>query len=258
MLINLLAVGDIVGKTGLEMCSRRLHSIKKNMNIDFTIVNGENASGIGITKSQAEQIFNAGADVITLGNHTWGRPEIADYLDDCQYILRPANFSPQTPGRGYNTYEASFGPIRVINLVGRCGMDFVPQNPFLEIENLLKTRDSVITVIDFHAEATSEMLAMAYYLDGRVAALWGTHTHVQTSDGAILPKGTGYITDLGMTGAKHSVIGIEPEQSIAMFRGDIRGKFMPAAGKSKMECAIFTIDTKTKRCTDVQALRIED
>ena len=257
MLVNILAVGDVVGNAGLDILSRRLRTVQQMKNIAFTVVNGENASGIGITPRQAESIFTAGADVITLGNHTWGRPEIADYLDDCRYILRPANYSPQVPGRGSGVFETSFGQIRVINLIGRCGMDFGPQNPFLLAENLLRD-ESVLTLVDFHAEATSEKLAMAYMTDGKAAALWGTHTHVQTSDAQVFPGGTGYITDLGMTGPVRSVIGIPPEQSIALFRGDVRGKFSAAGGPAKMEVAVFTIDTQTRRCVSVEALRIED
>jgi len=256
MLVNILAVGDIVGKTGLQMLSRSLRGIKKLKNIVFTVVNGENASGVGLTPQQAEEIFAAGADVITLGNHAWGRSEICDYLDDCRYILRPANFAPQSPGRGYGVFDSPFGPVLVMNLIGRCGMDFGPDNPFLAAEAILKKTDTKMILADFHAEATSEKLAMAYMLDGRVSALWGTHTHVQTSDCRVFPKGTGYITDLGMTGPAESVLGVKPEQSIAMFRGDMRPRFETAPGEAKLECAVFTVDTETGLCTAAEAMRI--
>lgn len=258
MIVNILAVGDVVGKPGLLILERRLRSIQKIKEISFTVVNGENASGIGITQEQAESIFSAGADVITLGNHTWGKPGIGDYIDDCRYILRPANYAPQVPGRGCGVYDAPFGKVRVINLIGRCNMDYGPDNPFLEAEKLLREEDDIVTLVDMHAEATSEKLAMGYHLDGRVSAVWGTHTHVQTSDGSVLPKGTGYITDIGMTGPKYSVIGVKPSQSVSMFRGDVKGRFEVAEGDVKLECAVFTIDTETRQCRGVEALRIED
>lgn len=258
MPVNILAVGDIAGRCGLEMLSRRLRSIQKFENIRFTVVNGENAAGIGITPQQAREILSAGADVITLGNHTWGRQEIAETLDENPYILRPANFAPQTPGRGLGLYETSFGKVAVINLIGRCNMDFGPDNPFLEADRLLKNLDAGIVLVDFHAEATSEKLALGSYLDGRVSAVWGTHTHVQTSDARVLPRGTGYITDLGMTGAINSVIGVKTDISISFFLGNPPRRFEAADGEAKLECAVFEIDEKTGRCLGVRALRITD
>jgi len=258
MVVNILAVGDVVGASGLEYLSKKLRAVKKLKNISFTVVNGENASGIGLTPGQAEDIFSAGADVITLGNHTFGKSNIIPYLDDCRYILRPANYAPQNPGRGWGIFEASFGQVCVINLIGRCGMNFGTENPFFEADRILKKSDCKITLVDLHAEATSEKLAMANYLDGRISALWGTHTHVQTSDAQVFPKGTGYITDLGMTGPKNSVLGINPEQSISMFLGNPPQHYEAAQGPCKMECAIFEIDTDTGLCLSVENLRITD
>jgi metallophosphoesterase (TIGR00282 family) len=256
--VNILAVGDIAGKCGLDILSRRLRSIQRLEKIRFTVVNGENAAGIGITPQQAREILSAGADVITLGNHTWGKQEIAETLDDSPYILRPSNFAPQVPGRGLGVYETSFGEVAVINLIGRCNMDFGPDNPFLEADRLLKKLSAKIILVDFHAEATSEKLALAGYLDGRVSALWGTHTHVQTSDACVLPRGTGYITDLGMTGPINSVIGVKTEISISFFLGNPPRRFEAADGEGKLECAVFEIDEKTGRCLGVKALRITD
>ncbi len=258
MSVNILAVGDVAGRSGLDILSRRLRSIIRLENIHFTVVNGENAAGIGIAPVQAREILSAGADVITLGNHTWAKQDICETLDDSPYILRPANFAPQTPGRGAGVYETSFGGVTVINLIGRCNMDFGPDNPFFEADRLLKSCETKIVLVDLHAEATSEKLAMGNYLDGRVSAVWGTHTHVQTSDACVLPKGTGYITDLGMTGPVNSVIGVKAEISISMFLGNPPRRFEAADGDAKLECAVFEIDENTGKCLDVKALRLLD
>lgn len=258
MNINILAVGDVVGSAGLEILSKKLPAVKKLKGIAFAVVNGENASGTGITPRQAEEIFGAGADVITLGNHTFSRPDIIHYLDDCPYILRPANFAPQNPGRGYGVFETAFGDVCVINLIGRCGMNFGTENPFFAADKIAKETKAKITLVDIHAEATSEKLAMAYYLDGRVSAVWGTHTHVQTSDADVFENGTGYITDLGMTGPKRSVIGVRAEQSVSMFLGNPPQRYEAASGEAKMECAIFEINAETGRCISAEALRITE
>lgn len=256
MTVNILAVGDVCGKTGLDILHRHLRSLQKMKQIAFTVVNGENANGVGITPQQAEEILDAGADVITLGNHTWGRWEIQNYLDDSSTILRPANFAPQCPGRGWGVYQTAFGEIAVINLIGRYNLDSNNDNPFRTADAILKRCDTKLVLVDMHAEATSERLAMGYHLDGRVSAVWGTHTHVQTSDGGVLPKGTGYISDLGMTGPGNSILGIDPKQSISRFLGDPPSRYMPAEGPGKLEGAIFTLDTETGRCTNVEALRL--
>lgn len=254
--MNILAVGDVTGEQGLDILHKKLRHIIKENDIAFTVVNGENADMTGILPSQAEEIFNCGADIITLGNHTWGKHQILNYLDDNRYILRPANFSPQVPGRGYGIFETNFGNICVINLIGRFGMGMQSENPFLQVEKILDHTEADYFLLDFHAEATSEKLAMAWYLDGRISAIWGTHTHVQTSDAIVLPKGTGYITDLGMTGPIYSVLGVAPEQSISMFLGNPPQKFSSAGGHSKLECAVFELDEKTKRCLSVQTMRL--
>ena len=256
--MNILAVGDVVNESGLRFLRKKLRGLQKLTGADFTVVNGENAAGTGILPRQAEEILDAGADLITLGNHAFRRKEIAPYLDDNPRILRPLNLAPQVPGRGWGEYETPAGPLLAVNLIGRCGMDFGPDNPFLAAERLLKEHKPRFILIDFHAEATSEKLAMAYFLDGRVSALWGTHTHVQTSDGAVFPKGTGYITDLGMTGPAVSVLGVKPEQSVRMFLGDPYAPFSGAEGPAKLECALFSLDDATGLCTEVQALRIEE
>ena len=255
---KVLAVGDVVGNPGMERVRRSLRYLKRKTGADFVIVNGENASVVGITPNQAEDILDAGADVITLGNHSFNRREIVPYLDDCPQILRPANYAPQTPGVGWKAFDSKAGPVAVIDLIGRCNMDYGPDNPFLMIEKILKQIDTKLILVELHAEATSEKLAMGYLLDGRVSALWGTHTHVPTADTMILPKGTGYVTDLGMTGPKNSVLGIRPELSIAKFRGDLTGRYQWADGPTKMEAVLFTIDTGTGRCRGVERVDISD
>ena len=245
---KVLAVGDVVGGPGMDRVCKSLRWMKKKTGADFVVVNGENASVVGITPNQAEDILDAGADVITMGNHTYAKREIVDYMEDASRILRPANYAPQAPGRGYGIYETTIGPVAVIDLQGRVNMDYTPDNPFLEIERILKEIDTKIILVELHAEATSEKLAMGYMLDGRVSALWGTHTHVPTADAQVLPQGTGYVTDLGMTGPKISVLGIQPQLSIAKFRGDLPERYRWAGGPTKMEAVLFTIDSQTGLC----------
>ena len=255
MELRVLAVGDVVGNPGMERIRKSLRRLIRKTGADFTVVNGENASVVGLTPRQAEDILDAGADVITLGNHSFSKREIVPYLEDTDRILRPANYAPQTPGRGWAVYETRFGPVGVIDLIGRCNMDYGPDNPFLLVEKLLKKLDTKLILVELHAEATSEKLAMGYMLDGRVSAVWGTHTHVPTADIQVLPQGTGYVTDLGMTGPRDSVLGIRPELSIARFRGDLPERYRWAEGETKLEGALFTIDAATGKC--LKAERVE-
>lgn len=245
MEFRVLAVGDVCGGAGLGYLQRRLRPLKQAHGVDFCVVNGENAAIVGITPKQADAIFAAGADVVTLGNHSFQRREIANTLEDNLYLLRPANESPLFPGRGVGVFDSKAGPVAVVNLLGRCGMDFRPDNPFLMVDRLLKPLETKLILVDFHAEASSEKRAMGYYLDGRVSAVWGTHTHVPTADDEILPKGTGYVTDLGMTGPRISVLGVKPEQSITHFRGGMNSRFETADGPCKLEAVLFTLDSAT-------------
>ena len=258
MEFKVLAVGDVVGNPGMDRVCRSLRFLKRKTCADFVVVNGENASVVGMTPRQAEDIFDAGADVITMGNHTFGKREIVDYMDECSRILRPANYAPQAPGNGWGVYDSKAGPVVVIDLQGRVNMDYTPDNPFLEIERILKKVDTKLIFVELHAEATSEKLAMGYMLDGRISALWGTHTHVPTADAQVLPKGTGYVTDLGMTGPKHSVLGIRPNLSIAKFRGDLTSRYQWAEGPTKMEAVLFTIDTATGLCRKAERVDLYD
>ena len=253
---KVLAVGDVVGNPGLERVRRHLRQLKRKTGADFAVVNGENAAVVGLTPNQAEDILDAGADVITMGNHTWGRRELVPYLEDNRRVLRPANLPPQQPGRGWGVFETSLGDVAVIDLIGRCGMDYTPDNPFLQVERILKNIRTRLIFVELHAEATSEKLAMGWMLDGRVSAVWGTHTHVQTGDERLLPGGTGYLTDLGMTGPRDSVLGIRPELSVKKFRGDLTGRYEPASGACQLNGCIFTVDAVSGRCTAVERVAI--
>ena len=180
MSVKILAVGDICGEPGLDVLDKRLRDYRKEMNIDFVVVNGENANVVGVTPRQADAIFKAGADVITLGNHTWTRTELRPYLEERRKILRPANFGPQCPGRGIGVYHAAFGDVCVLNLIGRFTLDNNTDNPFVIADGYMAEIKEKIILVDFHAEGTSEKRAMGFMLDGKASAVWGTHTHVQT------------------------------------------------------------------------------
>ena len=245
---KVLAVGDVVGNPGLERIRKSLRQLKRKFDVDFTVVNGENAAVVGLLPHQAEEILDAGADAITMGNHTWSKRDIVNYMDDCPQIIRPANYAPQVPGRGWQIFDTKAGPLALVDLIGRCNMDYGPDNPFLMIDKIKNQLDAKIILVEFHGEATSEKLAMGYMLDGQVRAVWGTHTHVPTADARVLPKGTGYVTDLGMTGPRESVLGIRPELSIAKFRGDLTERYRWADGPTKIEAGLFTIDSSTGKC----------
>ena len=255
---KVLCVGDVVGRPGMDRIRRSLRYLKRKTEADFVIVNGENAAVVGMTPDQAEDIFDAGADVITMGNHTFGKRELVTYMEENTRLLRPANYAPQSPGFGWGVYETKVGDVAVIDLQGRVNMDYTPDNPFLEVERILKEVKTKLIFVEIHAEATSEKLAMGYMLDGRISALWGTHTHVPTADTQILPNGTGYVTDLGMTGPKHSVLGIRPDLSIAKFRGDLTERYRWAEGETKMEAVLFTVDTATGLCRLAERVDLYD
>ena len=257
-MLRILAVGDVVGAAGLTVLSRHLRRLISSLEADFCIVNGENAAGVGLKGEHAFDIFDAGADVITLGNHAFAHKSVYDVLDENDYILRPANFAPQAPGRGAGLYEAKGRTIRVLNLIGRCEMDSNFDNPFTVADRLLRHLDADLCLVDFHAEATSEKGAMAYYLDGRVQALWGTHTHVPTADCQVLDRGLGFVTDLGMTGPARSVLGMKHEQAVNRFLGGLPMRFEPAPGPCKLEAVLFSLDTETKRCVHVERVDIAE
>ncbi len=257
MHFKVLAVGDITGESGVAFLRRHLGRLKQEKGIDFAVVNAENAAGNGLLPAQAEDIFAAGADVITLGNHTFGKMQIAHFLEENPYILRPANYTGRAPGKGWGVYDCGRVQVGVLNLIGRCGLDFNAENPFTTADRVLKNADKpTFVLVDLHAQATSEKLAMSYYLDGRVSALWGTHTHVPTADEHVCPKGMGYITDLGMTGPRESVLGIRPEQSVEFFLGGLPGRYRTAEGACKLQGAIFTLDSGTGLCVGVERIEV--
>lgn len=258
MEFKVLAVGDVVGTPGLKRLGKSLRKLKRETNADFVVVNGENASNLGMTPDQGEDIFSAGADVITMGNHTFSRREIVPYIEENRYVLRPANLPPQQPGRGWGVYESKAGDVAVIDLIGRVAMDYTPNNPFLLMDQILPQIQAKIILVELHAEATSEKLAMGYMLDGSVSAVWGTHTHVPTADAMVLPKGTGYVTDLGMTGPAVSVLGIQPKLSIDKFRGELYQRYQVADGPTKLNGVLFTIDSATGKCLGVKRVDVYD
>lgn len=251
MIYHILAIGDVVGEQGLAHLSKSLRAVKKLKDVHFTVVNGENAAGTGILPRQVEDLYAAGADVVTLGNHTFRRQQIAGRLEEDPYLLRPANFTGRAPGRGWGVYDCGHIQIGVMNLIGRCGLDFHADNPFIAADRLLRGDAPRFTVVDFHAEATSEKGAMGWHLDGRAAAVWGTHTHVPTADCRVLPQGTGFVTDLGMTGPVNSVLGIKPENSLNLFLGGLPRRYEEAEGNCKLNACLFTIDTEAKKCVNV-------
>lgn len=253
---RILAIGDIVGDEGVQHLTRVLPAFKRFQKIDFVVANGENAAGLGLLPRQLEELELSGVDVITMGNHTWAKQQIFPLLEEKEHLIRPANVSPKMPGHGVCICEKNGVSVGVINLIGRCNMDFGPDNPFPLADQLLKQINADLVLVDFHAEATSEKLAMAYYLDGRVTALWGTHTHVPTADERVFPKGTGYITDLGMTGPVESVLGIRPHQSVTTFLGGIPGRYVVASGPCKMEACLFTADLETGLCQQAERISI--
>lgn len=256
MSVKILAVGDVCGEPGLNYLTANLKRIRAELGVGFVVVNGENANVVGITPKQADAILHAGADVITLGNHTWTRTELRPYLEERRRILRPANFAPQCPGKGIAVYPTPFGDVCVMNLLGRFTLDTNTDNPFVIADGYMEEIREKIILVDFHAEGTSEKRAMGFLLDGRASAVWGTHTHVQTSDAQVLPKGTGYITDLGMTGSVNSVLGIDPEQSIGKFMGDPPRRYESAKGPVKLEGCLFEIDPESGHCLSAEGVRL--
>ena len=244
--MNILFIGDVVGDSGCEFIRRNLYKIKQKHNIDFIIANGENSSeNNGISPESADMLFASGVDFITTGNHVFRESEIKSYLDERRYIIRPLNYMNCHTGRGQDTYDAFTYKISVVNLQGSTFMTKV-NNPFQEVEKELKEIDSDIIIVDFHCEATSEKRAMGFFLDGKVTAVIGTHTHVQTADAQILPEGTAYITDAGMTGPSQSILGVEKSIIIDRFYNDTLKKFQYAETPAELNGVIIKLDEKFK------------
>jgi hypothetical protein len=263
--MNLLAFGDVCGEAGLRIVSAKLRTLKKYYGADVCVINGENADVLGIRPEQARRLFEAGADVVTIGNHVWNRPQIISELKENKFLLRPLNIASQTPGEGFTRLQLPSGRwLTVVCLVGRLYCEWNADSPFRALDGLLKIFSghkeygNDLFAVDFHAEATSEKIAFAHHFDGRVSAVFGTHTHVQTSDERILPGGTGTITDLGMTGPRHSVMGVKIEQSVGTFLGNVPVRYESPDTEALMEGAVFTIDEGTGKCTGVERIRVEE
>jgi metallophosphoesterase (TIGR00282 family) len=257
--VRILFIGDIFGRPGREIARRAIPALVSSREIDFVIANVENsAAGFGVTGDIADAILSYGVEVMTSGNHIWDKKEILDYIPRQQKLLRPANFPSGVPGRGSCLARTGGGePIGVLNLMGRVFMTPL-DDPFAlalqELENLrAKAR---VVIVDFHAEATSEKIAMGWHLDGRATAVLGTHTHVQTADNRILPKGTAYITDVGMTGPHDSVIGVTIEAALGRFRTSMPAKFEAATGPGRLNAVIITADPSTGRATAIERLSL--
>ena len=247
--MKILAVGDLIGESGLNKAKEIIKEIKEKEQIDFIIVNGENvAEGMGITLKHFNNILSIGTNVVTMGNHTWAKKDIFSFINHEQ-LIRPANYPEGVPGKGYIICKCKDKKIGVINLIGRTEMGILTENPFVIgkriVEKLKKEVD--IVIIDFHAEATAEKVAMGNYLDGIATIVYGTHTHVQTSDDRILPKGTGYLTDIGMTGPKNSVIGMDIEASLKRFVTTLPERYKMAEGECIFNGCIFDINDETCR-----------
>lgn len=257
--MKILLVGDIVGGPGRRVFREVVKRLRGENVVQAVVVNGENAAaGNGITLALAEELFAAGADVVTLGDHVWGQKEMESTIAGEKRLLRPANFPAGTPGQGFVTVQTPLGPITVVNLLGRVFMNPV-DCPFRAMDAVLKAvPGNVPVLVDFHAEATSEKIAMGYYLDGRVAAVFGTHTHVQTSDAAILPKGTAYMTDLGMTGPAYSVIGREIAPVLKRFTTGLPAKFEVASGLCVLEGAFLELDRQSGKAVSVTPYRFRE
>ena len=252
--MRVLAIGDVVGDPGCAHLREVLPSLKKKYEIDITVANGENsAEGNGILPSSAAHMFESGVDVITTGNHGLRRRQSYDIYDQKNGLIRPANYHPDAPGQGYYIFDNCRHRLCVINLQGLVYMQSI-QNPFECIDSLLEKLDTKCILVDFHAEATSEKLCLAHYLDGKISALVGTHTHVPTADARVLPGGTGYITDLGMCGGLNSVLGVQAEKAIYKMRTNLPVFFITDPEEVKLSGAVITIDSKTGRCTDIEGI----
>ena len=252
--MKILAIGDIVGERAVEKLEEELPMLIQEKQVDFVVANGENAAnGNGINKELFERILACGVDVVTMGNHTWGNTQIYDLLDRNE-IIRPANCSKTVPGKGYTFCEKEGKTILVINLLGRKYMQGVynADNPFVEVEEILKKEKADYIVVDFHAQGTGEKYVMAHFLDGKVSFVFGTHTHVQTADEKILPKGTGFITDIGMTGPNFSCLGTDPDNDLLSHYKDIPIEDILSNNPCMINGCIFELEERTGKTIQVE------
>lgn len=256
--MKILMIGDIVGRPGRKATSTLLPQITREHEIDFVVANGENAAGgRGINREIAEEFLRQGIEVITMGNHVWDNRDIFGFIDREPRLLRPANYPEDCPGRGYNIFRGPAGRrIAVINVSGRVFLANL-ECPFRTVDYILRQIENQadIILVDFHAEATSEKQALGWYLDGRVTAVLGTHTHVQTADETILPGGTAYITDVGMTGPGHSILGVKTKQVIERFLTQRPGPFEIAGGPIQLDAVVLDIDDSTMRPISINRVK---
>jgi metallophosphoesterase (TIGR00282 family) len=260
MKLNILCIGDIVGRPGRRVVAEKLKSLVREQAIDCVIANAENAAGgSGLTPQIYNKLLRYGVNLVTLGDHTYRKRDIIQILESADNIARPANFSEQAAGRGYGIYQTNKGPtIAVVSLIGRIFMK--PADcPYNAIDRLLPQlqQKADVIILDFHAEATSEKVAMGYYLDGRLSCCFGTHTHVVTADEQILPKGTAYITDIGMTGAHNSVLGRVTESVLKSFRTGMPFPFEIATDDVKINAILVTVDSNSKRAERIERVRVD-
>ena len=257
--MKILAVGDLVGENGVRKLKEILPKLRQEAKIDFVIVNAENsAGGMGITTAIFNDLKRLNVNAITMGNHTWGKKEIYNIIDD-ELINRPANYSRGVVGKGYHIYKQNGKNICVVNLIGRTDMGVQSDNPFSKMEDILnevKGKADII-IVDFHAEATAEKIAMKHFLDGKVTAIFGTHTHVQTADEEVTAKGTAYITDIGMTGPKNSVIGMEVNASIKRFVTSLPERYKLAEGSCIFNGCIIEINDENCRAISIERINIK-
>jgi metallophosphoesterase (TIGR00282 family) len=263
--LNILFVGDIFGSAGRKIVQEHIQHLRETHNVELLIMNAENAAGgFGVTPSIAQDLFSLGADVLTTGNHVWDKKELIDFYQSAngdprsvaKKILRPANYPAGTPGSGvYEGLTAAGTPYAVINLQGRVFM-VNNDDPFRLVDAILQKIKAKVIFVDMHAEATSEKIAMGWYLDGRVTAVIGTHTHVPTADERVLPNGTAYQTDVGMSGPYDSVIGVQKELALHRFLTNLPAKFEPAKGDPRLSAALITCDPATGRASRIQRIML--
>ena len=255
--MRILAIGDIIGESGIKKVKEVLPDLKNKEKIDFVIVNAENAGdGMGINLSAYKELKLLPIDIMTMGNHTWSKKDIFGFIEE-EKIIRPANYTKNVPGIGYKLIECKNKKILVVNLLGRVDMPVLSENPFLVAEKIIEKIDADIKIVDFHAEATAEKMAMGYFLDGKVNLVFGTHTHVQTADEKILEKGTAYITDIGMTGPIKSIIGMEVDISLKRFLTSLPEKYKTAKGESSLSGIILETSDETNKNIELKRITIK-
>ena len=253
--MNVLVIGDVVGKIGVDAVKKNLPDLKKKYNIDFTIVNGENsADGMGITKNILTDLYKLGANVITMGNHTWGKKEIFSFIDEEERLIRPSNYAEGLPGKGKVLLDCKNKKIGVIDLIGSVNVGGNFDSPFERADKdiiELKAQGADIIIVEMHAEATAEKIALGYYLKDKATIVYGTHTHVQTADEKIYETGMGYITDIGMTGPKDSIIGMDPTAALKRFLTQMPERYVCAQGNAILNGVVFEIDEQSRRVSNI-------